>query len=86
MLQLGLDFTDGVHHLVELLGRSVAHLFVQLQHLRFHFVHILEGCAQHLADGHALFQRALLVQIADGNLAGPFNLALVRQDVAGNDI
>ena len=61
MLQLGLDFTDSVHHLVELLGRSVAHLFVQLQHLRFHFVHILEGRAQHLTDGHALFQRALLV-------------------------
>ena len=86
MLQLRLDFADGVHHFIKLFGRSIAHFIVQLQHLLLHSVHAVESSTQNFADGHALFQSALLVQITDGNLTGPFNLAFVRQYVTGYDI
>ena len=86
MLQLRLDFTDGIHHFIKLFGRSIAHFIVKLQHLLFHSVHAVKGCTQNLADSHALFQSALLVQITDGNLTGPFNFAFVRQYVTGYDI
>ena len=86
MLQLRLDFTDGIHHFIKLFGRSIAHFIVQLQHLLLHSIHAVESSAQNLADGHALFQGALLVQITDGNLTGPFNFAFVRQYVTGYDI
>ena len=86
MLQLGLDFANGVHHLVQFFGSSVAHFVVQVQHLLFHFVHALESSAQYFADGHAFFQGALLVKVTNAYFARPFYFAFVRLQMTGNDV
>ena len=86
MLQLSLNFAHGVHHFIHFLGSSVAHFFVILQHLLLFFVESIKGSVQYFANGHTLLQGTLLVQIAYSGLARPFNLAVVGQDMASNNI
>ena len=65
-----LDFTGVFHHFIHFLpvfGKH--HILVNLQHLRFQFVHMVEGRTKHFAYCHAFFQHRMLVEISDCHMA-----------------
>ena len=47
---------------------------------------MVEGSAQHIADRLALFERAVLVEIASRDVSAPLYLSLVRLELAGDYI
>ena len=49
-------------------------------------MHVIKGSMQYLADRHAFFQNRMLIQIADGYMAGPCDLAGIWHDLTGNNV
>ena len=75
-------FHKGIHFL----GGGFTHQTIDFVHTGFHFVEEIEGRGKDIADGHAFCQDSVLVEVADANVPGPFDLALVRHEFSGDDI
>ena len=82
-----LDLAGVFHHFIHFVRVfRKRHILIELQHFTFQIVHMVKGCVQDLADRHAFFEHRVLVQIADRDMAGPGDLACIRQDLAGDDV
>ena len=84
-IQYILDSRRLLHHLIHFLRRRLAHLVIEREHLLLQFRHVIEGRAQHLADGHARRQRSMLVEIAHFRAPRPLHGARVRRHAPRDD-
>ena len=78
VVQNVLDFAHVFHQLCHFFVRTVCHSVVHIQHIFFQLIHMAEGCAQYIADGHTGFQHRMLIQIAYCGAFCPGNCAFIR--------
>ena len=74
------------HVLFQFFFRCGSHFVTDVIHLFFHVKQKIKGRGEHLADRHALFKDGVLVQITDTDVFRPFYPALIRHQLACNDI
>ena len=86
VFQAALDLAYPGQHFVHGIFIRLCHFVVQLQHFLFGGKIFIESRTEHVPDGLAIFQAAHLIQITYLDLAGPGDLAVVRQQVIGDQI